>query len=282
MNHDLIVALGDTHYRVERPFYAHPNPGAISDVAVDPSGEVHVLVRHDTQVSKGDPAVINLDADGNIQSRWGGDIIADAHMLSAAPDGRLFIVDRDMHEVVICAAGRRVSGIGKRQSPLQPFNHPTAVAFCPKGTIYVSDGYANQKIHRFSADGQWLVSWGELGDGPGQFMNPHAVWVLPDGRVVVVDRENDRLQVFSPDGDFLEIWTGFVKPLDLWGDAQGRLYITDLVPTLTLLSPDGQRLGRCRPVLNGAHGISGDQRGNLYLAEPSPSRITRLVPVVAA
>ena len=127
-----------------------------------------------------------------------------------------------------------------------------------------------------------LTSWGELGDGPGQFMNPHAVWVLPEGRVIVVDRENNRLQVFSPEGAFLEIWTGFVKPLDLWGDEAGRVYVTDLVPTLTLLSPKGERLGRCRPVLNGAHGICGDKSGILYLAEPAPSRVTRLVPIGAA
>jgi hypothetical protein len=275
----LFVALGAQRYRVERPFYVHSGPGAISDVAVDPRGQIHVLVRRDPLVDPPGAAVVTLDSDGRVLAAWGGDLIADAHMVSAAPDGRLFIVDRDSHEVVICDAGERIAGLGHRGQPLQPFNHPTAVAFCPKGTTYVSDGYANHKVHRFSPDGNLLLSWGELGDGPGQFMNPHAVWVLPDGRVVVVDRENDRLQVFTEDGGFLEIWTGFVKPLDLWGDATGRLYVTDLVPSLTLLSPSGERLGRCRPVLNGAHGVSGDALGNLYLAEPSPSRVTRLTPV---
>jgi hypothetical protein len=278
----LTVALGDTLYRVERPFYAQSQPGGISDVTVDRDGLVHVLVRHDSLLSQGEDAVITLDASGTVLHRWGGELIADSHMLTAAPDGRLFIVDRDAHEIVICRDQRRVGGLGERHRPLHPFNHPTAVAFCPKGTVYVSDGYANHKIHRFSPEGDLLASWGELGDGPGQFMNPHAVWVQPDGRVVIVDRENDRLQVFTPDGDFLEIWTGFVKPLDLWGNAAGHLYVTDLVPTLTLLSPRGERLGRCRPVLNGAHGISGDKDGNLYLAEPSPSRVTRLVPISAA
>lgn len=275
----LFVALGHQRYRVERPFYVHPGSGVVSDVAVDPAGQVHVLVRRDPLTDPPGPAVVTLDADGGVLSQWGGELIADAHMFSAAPDGRLFIVDRDSHEVVICEAGRRVGGLGQRDQPLQPFNHPTAVAFCPKATTYVSDGYANHKVHRFAPDGTRLASWGELGDGPGQFMNPHAVWVLPDSRVVVVDRENDRLQVFTENGEFLAIWTGFAKPLDLWGDATGRLYVTDLVPSLTLLSPSGERLGRCRPVLNGAHGISGDAFGNLYLAEPSPSRVTRLTPV---
>ncbi len=279
LDRTLVVALGTNTYRVERPFYAHPQPGGITDVAVDSRSNVHVLVRHDPLVSQGEDAIVTLDSGGRVLSRWGGDIILDSHMLSVAPDGRLFIVDRDAHEVVICKGGKRLGGLGRRHHPLEPFNHPTAVAFCTGGTIYVSDGYANHKIHRFSPDGELLTSWGEFGDGPGQFMNPHAVWVLPDGRVVVVDRENDRLQVFTPDGDFIAIWGGFVKPLDLWGDSEGQLYVTDLVPSLTLLSPSGQRLGRCRPVLNGAHGISGDSNGNLYLAEPSPSRVTRLVPI---
>ena len=124
-----------------------------------------------------------------------------------------------------------------------------------------------------------LSAWGRPGHGPGEFHNPHAVWVLPDGRVVVADRENNRLQAFSPDGDLLAIWTGFRQPLDIWGDAEGRLYVTDLVPSLSLLSSDGELLGRCRPVLNGAHGISGDRSGRLYLAEGNPSRVTRLVPL---
>jgi hypothetical protein len=75
------------------------------------------------------------------------------------------------------------------------------------------------------------------------------------------------------------VWSGFRKPLDVWGDADDNLYITDLVPTLTKLAPDGRRLGRCRPCLNGAHGIWGDRQGRLYLAEPNPSRVTRLTPV---
>lgn len=280
MSHaQLFVTLGEQRYQVERPFYVHAAPGVISDVAVDPTGHVQVLVRRDPLTDPSGPAVVTLDAEGRMLSQWGGDLIADSHMLSAAPDGRLFVVDRDSHEVVICDAGRRIGGLGHRNRPLDPFNHPTAVAFCPKGTTYVSDGYANHKVHRFAPDGTRLASWGELGDGPGQFMNPHSVWVLPDSRVVVIDRENDRLQVFTEDGEFLAIWTGFVKPLDLWGDGEGRLYVTDLVPSLTLLSPSGARLGRCRPVLNGAHGISGDRLGNLYLAEPSPSRVTRLMPV---
>jgi DNA-binding beta-propeller fold protein YncE len=275
----LIVALGERRYRVERPWGDLP-PGAVSDVTVDSRGHVFVLLRWDPLSDTTSPRVIELSTQGRRLAVWGEKLIADSHMLAAAPDDRLFIVDRDAHEVVICRLnGQRIGGLGKRHVPLEPFNHPTDVAITPTGDIYVSDGYAGHRVHRFSPEGQLVRSWGALGQEPGQFVNPHAVWVMRDGRVVIVDRENDRLQVFTSDGDLLDVWTGFRKPRDVWGDAHDNLYVTDFVPSLAMLGPDGRRLGRCRPVLNGAHGIWGDDHGRLYLAEPNPSRITRLTPV---
>jgi sugar lactone lactonase YvrE len=281
MKRELVVALGAQRYRVERPFGNLPDgPGRVTDVAIDAAGQVHVLLRSDPLVDAPAPCVITHDAMGDRLAAWGEDILADCHMIAPAPGNRLFVVDRDAHQIVICATnGQRLGGIGERNQPLAPFNHPTDVAFCPQGTIYVSDGYANARVHRFAPSGEPMIAWGSPGHGPGEFLNPHAIWVLPDGRVVVADRENNRLQVFSADGALLAIWTGFQKPLDIWGDAEGRLYVTDLVPSLSLLSPDGKVLGRCRPVLNGAHGICGDASGCLYLAEGNPSRVTRLVPI---
>lgn len=276
--HTLTVALGTTLYRVERPWGDLP-AGHVTDVAVDSRGHVFVLLRWDPLSDDTSPRVVELAPDGRRLAAWGGALIADSHMLAASGD-RLLIVDRDAHEVVITTrSGERVMGLGTRHRPLHPFNHPTDVAVAPSGDVYVTDGYAGHRVHRFSAAGRLLQSWGELGAGPRQFVNPHAVWVMHDGRVVVVDRENDRLQLFAPDGALLAIWTGFRKPLDIWGDDADRLYVTDLVPTLTRLAPDGTVTGRCRPVLNGAHGIWGDAAGHIFLAEPSPSRITRLVPL---
>lgn len=283
--HHLVVALGSRRYRVERPFGRLPATiGRASDVAVTPDGRVHVLLRPDPLTDGPEPRVVPLDPDGTPGEGWGADLVADGHMLAAAPDGRLLIVDRDAHEVVICSTdGERLGGLGGRHRPLAPFNHPTNVALAPDGTIYVADGYAAALIHRFAPDGTPLGTWGRHGAEPGAFRTPHGLWVLPDGRVVVADRENDRLQVFSPEGALLGLRDGFAKPMDVWGDAAGRVYVSDQVPSLTLLSGEGPMLGsvigRCRPVLNGAHGLCGDTRGRLYLAEINPSRVTRLVPL---
>src|SRR5205823_7214544 len=109
-----------------------------------------------------------------------------------------------------------------------PFNRPTNLAVAPNGDLYVSDGYGNARVHRFSPGGELRRSWGEPGSGPGQFMIPHGVTVHPDGRVFVCDRENDRIQIFSPDGEFLAEWTEVQRPTKLVFDMRGVAIVAEL------------------------------------------------------
>ncbi len=277
-SHELTVALGDTRYRIERPFGSWPqNIGFVTDVTVDPRGHVFVMLRHDPLVHPADPRVIELDPDGNYLNGWGGQSIADSHMLTADERGRILAVDRDMHEVIIFSAeGERLGGLGRRGEPLAPFNHPTDAHVSAWGDIYVSDGYAASLVHRFSASGELIQSWGGQGASDGRFGWPHALWTFADGRVAVVDRTHDRVQVFDRDGRFLESWSDFYQPVAIWGDEAGNAYVTDMVPSLQKIGANGERLGRCRPMLNGAHGIFGTPEGDLLLAEGNPSRITKL------
>jgi len=134
-------------------------------------------------------------------------------------------------------------------------------------------------VHRFSATGAHIRTWGEPGNGPGQFTTPHGIWVLPDGRVLVGDRENDRIQVFDPAGTWLCDWPGTHKPMSIYADARGVVFATDHIPRMVAYSSAGANLGGCRPVLNGAHGVTGDAQDNLYLSEMNPNRVTRLTPV---
>lgn len=275
---ELVVALGDLRYRVERPFGSWPaNSGFVTDVTADARGHVFVMLRHDPLVHPADPRIVELSPEGDYIRGFGEDSIADAHYLTAAPDGRLLAVDRDMHEVVVLSPeGRRLGGIGRRGVPLAPFNHPADAQVAPSGELYVADGYAAASVHRFSADGAPLGAWGGHGAGDGEFGWPHALWCFADGRVAVVDRTHDRVQVFDSGGRHLATWRGFDKPVAIWGDEAGFAYVTDMIPNLHRIAPDGTRLGRCRPVLNGAHGIWGLPSGDLLLAEANPSRVTRL------
>jgi hypothetical protein len=276
--HELTVALGDRRYRVERPFGSWPrNEGFVTDVAVDGRGHVFVGLRHDPLTQADDPRIIELGPEGHYIGGWGENLIADTHLLTIAQDGRFFVVDRDMHEIVICsAAGKRVGGLGARGQPLKPFNHPSDVAVTASGHVFVSDGYAAHLVHRFDPDGRYLGAFGGPGRAPGQFMEPHAIWAFADGRVAVVDRCNDRVQVFTQEGALLDVWDGFYRPVAIWGDADGNAFISDSVPRLHCLGRNGERVGLCRPVLNGAHGIFGMPNGDLFLAEGNPSRVTRL------
>ncbi len=275
----LKVALGEDLYEIERPFGSLlPGEGKVTDVAVDRSGLVHVLLRRDPLVEPEGPAVVVFGEDGRRMGEWGEDIL-DAHMISCDPEGRLWVVDRDAHQVLAFDAdGRKLASLGTRHVPGNPFNHPADIAFGPEGDLFVADGYGHGFVHRFDKSLNPVRRWGSVGTGPGEFLTVHGIWVTGDGRVLVVDRENSRVQVFDAEGTLTGILTAFHRPSDIWGDAQGRIYVSDAIPTLTRLDPDLTVSGRCRPVLNGAHGLCGDATGRLYLAEGNPSRITRLVP----
>ena len=160
-----------------------------------------------------------------------------------------------------------------------PFNHPTDVAVAPDGEIYVSDGYGNGRVHVFDPSGALRLSFGAVGHAAGEFMTPHALLIDRQNRVVVADRENNRVQRFDRDGNFLNEMRGLCRPMDVFERADGVLLVTDVVPSVNAFAEDGARVGRGRPSLQGAHGITGDSSGTLYLAEIEPNSISCLRPM---
>jgi DNA-binding beta-propeller fold protein YncE len=275
----LYVTVDSRRYSVKRPWGAVPQAaGIVTDVAVADDGHVFVLTRRDSIADVKRPSIIELNPAGGFVASWGEDELADAHMIRCGPDGRLYVVDRDAHQIVIFDRLGGVAGrIGARHDPGNPFNHPSGVAIGADGDIFVADGYGGTFVHRFSAEGKPLCVWGSRGAAPGQFVTPHAICALKTGAVIVADRENNRLQLFDGFGGLLAVWAGFYRPTGIWVDRNDKIYVTDQVPSLTVIDSGGNFLGRCRPVLNGAHGICGDEdRGFIYLAETNPSRVTRL------
>jgi len=269
------VVLAGRLYEIQRDWGRAPveaGPVRVSQVAVDKTERLHVLRRAKT------PVVV-LAPDGQFLFSYGEGRIFDPHGVSIDHLDRVWIVDRDAHQVLcFSSAGEFLLSLGERHAPRwrAPFNHPTKVAVAADGEIYVSDGYGNACIHRFASDGGHLASFGEIGHRPGAFMTPHSLLIDHDDRVIVCDRENDRVQVFSRDGVWLATWDGLSRPMDMFEQDDGTVLVTDRVPSLTCFAPNGDRLGRCRPSLNGAHGIAGDRHGNLYLAETEPTSVTRM------
>jgi len=270
------VILADRRYAVHRKWARLPageSFGFISDLMVDPSGRVHVAQRGT------DRPILVFDRDGALVGGWGDGVLAEPHYIAAAADGSTLVADRDAHQVLrFDKAGKLVQALGRRHWPSldAPFNHPTAAAQARDGEIYVADGYGNSNVHRFAADGTLLKTWGGHGAAPGAFTTPHAIWVDRFDRVLVGDRENNRVQLFDRDGNFLVAWGDFYHPMQIWVDDRDYIFVTDQIPRISVLSPDGRLIGRCRGAINGAHGLSGDAAGNLYLAELPPQEITKL------
>jgi DNA-binding beta-propeller fold protein YncE len=183
-------------------------------------------------------------------------------------------------------------GIASIKRGAGPFNRPTGVAIAPSGDIYVSDGYGNARVHRFTADGELIQSWGEPGNGPGEFNLPHGIGVDSEGLVYVADRENDRIQIFSPDGEYVDSWTHLQRPTDIYFDGGGLAYVAnlwwrvgqtsmtsgeirhDLPGHVSVLDSKGNLLlrwisaDRCRPGnFVAPHTICVDSRGDLYVGE---------------
>jgi streptogramin lyase len=155
---------------------------------------------------------------------------------------------------------------------------PTGVAVSSTGQVYVSDGYGNFKVQRFSADEKHLGNWGSQGKGAGQFALVHNVEI--DGRdlVYVCDRENGRIQVFDGDGKYVREWGGMQLPENI--DIDGEVgYICeeeagDDPAVVSVFSLDGKLLSRWtnkepegKGTMNTAHGIAVDSHGDLYLAD---------------
>ena len=247
-----------------------------SAVAVDSRDRVYVFQRSG-------PPVVVFDRDGYCLAEWprrDGEL-EDAHLIYVGPDDGIYLADRDAHQVLkYTPEGELVMALGTRyQAALQaPFNHPSDIAVAPSGELYISDGYGNSSVHRFTADGRYIASFGAPGSGPGQFLVPHSIRVAHDGRVFVCDRENNRVQVFSGDGEYLDQWTDFKCPMGIHIDANQTVYVTDQVPRLSILNLDGELLARGRTFEFG-HNVYSDSHGDLYAVDVANQRVQKFVKI---
>lgn len=261
-------------------------------VDVDANDNIYVF-------NRGTHPMIVFNTEGDVLNTWGHGIFTNPHGVTVSPDGNIWCVDNGDHTVrEFTPEGELLKTVGTPGRPAapmsgKPFSAPTHIGFDTRnGDYYVTDGYSNASVHKYSADGTHLFSWGESGTGEGQFNIVHYVGVDSDGWVHIADRENHRIQVFSPEGKFETQWVNLSRAACIYINSKGdgNVYIgeyyggigsnymgTDLGPRVSIFDIKGNLLANLGNQSYGddpgrfysPHAIAVDSKGDIYVAEVS-------------
>jgi sugar lactone lactonase YvrE len=284
----------------------------VAAMATDSQGRVYVF-------NRGRHPVTVFTAEGDLLGSWGEGLFTRAHGMTICPDidgpgDTIYCVDDLDHTIKkFSTDGQLLQTLGvsgqfsdtgattvdyrniRRSGP--PFNFPTNIALSAAGDIYVTDGYGNARVHKFSADGQLILSWGDPGSGPGQFHVPHGIAIDSRGLVYVADRENSRIQRFTKESEYVDEWNDVARPCEVFIDSSDNVYVAELgyragmwpgttAPhpgatggRVSIFGSDGKRLARWgggdTPCAAGdffaPHDIWMDARGDLYVSEVTVS-----------
>jgi DNA-binding beta-propeller fold protein YncE len=278
--------------------------GEVAAVATDARDCVYVF-------NRGTHPVIVFSPEGAFLRSWGEGVFVRPHGICIGQDDTVWCSDDNDHTVrQFTLEGKVLQTLGTRGKPSDtgatsmdfrtirhagpPFHYPTNLAIAPKGDLYVSDGYGNARVHRFSAKGRLLFSWGEPGSGAGQFHIPHGIAVDREGIVYVADRENSRIQLFTPEGQYLSQWTDVARPCEVFIDNhRDNVIVAELgyragmwpgtsppcaeAPggRLSIFTRTGQLTARWGGGLDpcaagdffAPHDVWGDSRGSIYVGE---------------
>jgi DNA-binding beta-propeller fold protein YncE len=210
----------------------------VAGIATDSKNRVYVF-------NRGEHPIIIFESDGRFVTSWGEKLFVRPHGIYIDSNDLIYCTD-DADQTVrkFTLDGRLLMTLGIsgqatdtgvvendyrtiRRAGL-PFNQPTNLAIAPDSTLVVSDGYGNARVHRFTPDGRLLHSWGAPGSEPGQFNLPHGIAVDSEGRVYVADRENSRIQVFDASGRFIEEWTDVARPMEVFIDGRGNVFVAEV------------------------------------------------------
>ncbi len=169
------------------------------------------------------------------------------------------------------------------------YGDPACLAFLPDGSFLLADGYWNSRIIKYNAKGEYLMEWGSFGSGPGQFDLVHGVAVDRERRVYVADRSNNRIQVFTDDGDFIDEWPDITDPVGVYIDERDAVWVTSAALNRILKydragvleyywSAYGGTRGGFAGGLSRPHQIDVDQEGNVYIASWDGGWVTKHIP----
>ncbi len=285
-----IFGSGSHQYQVIDNWARRPRGtqfGDVPGVAVDANDNVFVAHARTIDI---------YDSDGYFLDSWGEGNYA-AHAITIDREGSVWLADSGGHMIrKFTPEGRPLLTLGTpnqnapRMSGL-PFNKPTRVAVAPNGDLYISDGYGNDHVHVFAADGEFRFTFGGSGSKPGQLHTPHSVVIGDDGRVFVSDRLNNRIAIFDLKGTYISEWRGVRHPDDIAIGRDGTVCIVELQHRMSIWSLEGERItgwgdegcvcdaGELPSVepcpaesldagmVIGPHAVAMDSQGSIYVGE---------------
>jgi sugar lactone lactonase YvrE len=290
---------GDIRFTVQLDILRPPlhwDLGMASDVGIDAEDRLWVASRRQHPIS------IWSSVDGSFLGSWGERDFVEVHHIQPVA-GALWVVDDQLHVVrryetdgtlalQLGSTGQATASVTHLGQNGGPFNMPTGLAVGRGGELFVSDGYGNRQVHRFSAEGKLEKSWGRGSVGDGEFSVVHSVTVDGTDRVLICDRENNRVQVFDYDGGFVAEWRDLMGPADATVGPDGLVYVVEQGDSIkgtmnhqpngiSILTMKGELIGHWYDVLAGpmvgGHGLSLDSKGNVYVADLVGRRVVKFV-----
>jgi peptidylamidoglycolate lyase len=223
--------------------------------------------------------------DGTLLSSGGAGFFIQPHGMHGDGKGNIWLTDIKRQQVFkFSAEGELLMTLGEegvKGNDASHFDEPTDVAVAPDGSIFVTDGYGNRRVVKFSDKGIYLKEWGKEGSAPGEFINPHAIDIDQDGMLYISDRDNYRVQVFNSDGDFQkELPTKAAVYSCIVINSKGDLLATDYLTEDTIIrgsaiftiAADGSEVLLDRPSKGDEapcryHDLILAEDGSLYLAD---------------
>ena len=299
-----------------------------------PNGDATCLNRGDAS-----PPILEFNPSGQLLRSFGIGLFAHPHGFTVDKDGNIWTTDTNDNETILGVPAKDAQGvpIGQTVLKISPstgkvlmilgkpgvggtgpylFDRPTGVAIGANGDIFVSDGHFRNKsnsarVVKYSRDGAFIKAWGKLGSEPGNFNEPHDIYVGGSkGYVYVADRLNDRIQVFDQNGTFIAAWRQFGQPSSVFVDSRDNIFVgtiyqnvqararteSPMAPTtsgndraivvgnaltgeLKYLIPDPGDLSKMTDTGTSASGLAEDAQGNIYAADVGENNLRKYVKV---